>query len=181
MSRSNASPEHGGGSPPAHRHVFSPEEDQALAALVASDSLNTWLEIAARMPGRSARQCRDRWTNYLAPTISLDPWTPEEDDLIMRKVEECGTKWAAIAKEIPGRSDNAIKNRWYTALKRKQLQGIAPRPEPKGPPPKEAPPKKTPPAEDGSDFWEKHLADVPEFKEHENKREDVSQTFLEWF
>jgi hypothetical protein len=154
---------------PVHRRVFSQEEDRALTALVASESCNTWLEIAAGMPGCSARQCRDRWTNYLAPTISLDPWTPEEDELIMRRVEECGTKWAAIAKELPRRSDNAIKNRWYTALKRKSQSGRG------------LPSKKKAPGDDGMDFWDKQLADLPGGTEHEEKQEHISRIFLEWF
>jgi hypothetical protein len=69
------------------------------------------------MPGRTARQCRDRWTNYLAPAISFEPWRPEEDSLIVHKVNEIGTKWATIAKFTHGRTGNALKNRWYSGLK----------------------------------------------------------------
>jgi hypothetical protein len=118
-------PRMGGNVAGPRRRVFQPDEYRLLAALVAAETCTTWLEIVSRMPGRTARQCRDRWTNYLAPTISLNPWTAEEDALIAENVEEVGTKWATISKLFPGRSDNAIKNRWYTQLKRRAAAGAA--------------------------------------------------------
>jgi hypothetical protein len=107
------------GSPLANsrRRIFNPDEDHILSGLVESRAYNNWSEIAQHMPGRTARQCRDRWTNYLAPAISFDPWRPEEDDLIIQKVNEIGTKWATIAKFANGRTGNALKNRWYSGLK----------------------------------------------------------------
>jgi hypothetical protein len=101
----------------ARRRVFTRDEDDSLGQLVNSGTLNNWAEIARQMPGRTSRQCRDRWTNYLAPNITFQPWRPEEDDLITRMVNEIGTKWAAIARLTVGRSGNAVKNRWYSCLK----------------------------------------------------------------
>jgi hypothetical protein len=101
----------------SRRQPFTPEEDEFLLSLVESGCYASWSEIAKQIPGRSARQCRDRWTNYLAPAISFAPWRPEEDELIIQKVNEIGTKWSTIAKFAVGRTGNALKNRWYSGLK----------------------------------------------------------------
>ncbi|KAK8853873.1 hypothetical protein M9Y10_016416 [Tritrichomonas musculus] len=105
------------------RRVFTTEEDQLIADLVSSQKFKNWHEIAQKLHGRTARQCRDRWTNYLSPSNSFAPWTQEEDELIVQKVNEIGTKWSTIAKYIKGRSDNTIKNRWYSGLKKNCVMG----------------------------------------------------------
>lgn len=105
------------------RRVFTTEEDQLIADLVSSQQFTNWHEVAQKLHGRTARQCRDRWTNYLSPSNSFAPWTHEEDELIVEKVNEIGTKWSIIAKFIKGRSDNTIKNRWYSGLKKNCVIG----------------------------------------------------------
>ncbi|MDR2628737.1 MAG: SANT/Myb domain-containing protein, partial [Puniceicoccales bacterium] len=60
------------------KHLFTPDEDAQLRALVAEYGTDDWSQIALDMPGRTGRQCRDRWVNYLNPDISLLSWTKAE-------------------------------------------------------------------------------------------------------
>jgi hypothetical protein len=94
------------------RHAFSSEEDSHLRNLVSRFGDDAWDKIAARMPTRDRRQCRERWINYLSPTVTNGPWTNEEEDLLKNKVESLGRSWKAILPFFPGRTDINIKNHW---------------------------------------------------------------------
>jgi hypothetical protein len=85
--------------------------------LMGPDSEVDWEAVATKMEGRSARQCRERWVNYLAPTIRSEPWTEEENRLLVDKINELGHCWATIGQFFNGRSENDVKNRWYSHLK----------------------------------------------------------------
>jgi hypothetical protein len=105
---------------PKHkRRLFTAEEDTLLCLAVHDRRLTTWIEIAARIPGRTARQCRDRWANYLCPQNKNAAWTSDEDDLLLAKFSELGAHWSAIAKFFDGRSENNVKNRWYTHVRQR--------------------------------------------------------------
>ena len=98
---------------------FSHEEDLKIIEHVKKYGPQKWSLLTKEMPERSAKQCRERYINNLNPCITKHPWTEYEDALIANLVEKYGTKWALIARMIPGRSDNSIKNRWNSCLSRK--------------------------------------------------------------
>lgn len=105
------------------RRLFSVEDDKVLTSIVVNNNgITNWQDVAKLMPGKTARQCKDRWFNYLSPENKFSPWTKEEDETIINMVNSIGTKWVSIARALPGRSDNSIKNRWYSGLKKACVQ-----------------------------------------------------------
>ena len=94
------------------RVPFSQEEDKKLKELANKYGKNNWSTISTFMNGRTPKQCRDRYCNYLTPGNFTGQWSNEEDELIIKLYREYGPKWSIIKKSFPCRSSNSIKNRW---------------------------------------------------------------------
>jgi len=70
-----------------------------------------WSKISNEVPGRSGKQCRDRWINYLDPNLIESAWTKEEDTRLFHLASSHANQWAFISRALPGRSKNQIKAR----------------------------------------------------------------------
>ena len=104
----------------AKRGPWSQHEDRSLLELVQSQGAHNWVRISQFIRTRSPKQCRERYHQNLKPSLCHDPISPEEGEIIERLVSEMGKRWAEIARRLPGRSDNAVKNWWNGGMNRRR-------------------------------------------------------------
>nr|QSD99719.1 MYB family transcription factor [Melilotus albus] len=96
------------------------EEDKLLIEYVRMHGEGRWNSVA-RLTGlkRNGKSCRLRWVNYLRPDLKRGQITPQEESIILELHARWGNRWSTIARSLPGRTDNEIKNYWRTHFKKK--------------------------------------------------------------
>jgi hypothetical protein len=97
---------------------WSSDEDHILLGLVQEHGAHRWNELAESIPGRTGKQCRERWLSKLSPEFTSTSWSPEEDRVLIHCQETYGNQWAKFRGQLPSRSLVQIKNRWVSLTRR---------------------------------------------------------------
>ncbi|GMH11435.1 hypothetical protein Nepgr_013276 [Nepenthes gracilis] len=113
----------GGG--PLKKGPWTSAEDALLVDYVSKHGEGNWNAVQKHSGlSRCGKSCRLRWANHLRPDLKKGSFTPEEERTIIELHAKMGNKWARMAAELPGRTDNEIKNYWNTRIKRLQRAGL---------------------------------------------------------
>ena len=97
---------------------WSEEEHRLLLEWVRVHGPNKWTECSRRIGGRCGKQCRERWMNTLDPKVKRGNWQQAEQTVIFEQMKVNWSSWALISKNLPGRTENSIKNYFYSSVRR---------------------------------------------------------------
>lgn len=93
-------------------------EDELLIKWVSLNGPTAWHKCSETVGTRTSKQCRDRWVHSKDPKILKIKWTDIEDYVIFKIYNKMGSKWTYISKLLPGRSENNVKNRFYSIIRK---------------------------------------------------------------
>ncbi|KAJ0557466.1 putative transcription factor MYB-HB-like family [Helianthus annuus] len=110
---------------------WSPEEDEKLKDYIQIYGTGgNWITLPQKAGlRRCGKSCRLRWLNYLRPNIKHGEFSDDEDKIICTLFASIGSRWSIMAAQLPGRTDNDIKNYWNTKLKKKMMPSLISMPE----------------------------------------------------
>jgi hypothetical protein len=103
---------------------WSLHEDRLLKEWIEKNGPTKWEQCGRFIHGRSGKQCREHWSNCLNPSLIKGDWTAEEDFLIMHFYEKCNGSWKKIIHLFNGRTENSIKNRFFSELRKIAAKGL---------------------------------------------------------
>ncbi|CAL0324281.1 unnamed protein product [Lupinus luteus] len=104
---------------------WTPDEDAILIDYVNTYGEGNWNSVPKNSGlSRCGKSCRLRWANHLRPNLKKGAFSPEEERIIVDLHAKLGNKWARMASQLPGRTDNEIKNFWNTRIKRRERAGL---------------------------------------------------------
>lgn len=111
---------------PTSYQKWTKEEDELLKTLVKQHAQD-WKAICLSFPDKSQTSVKKRWDLRHNPATKKSKWTSEEDQTILRlRARLGGGYWKTIAKYLPGRPADAIKNRYYCSLRKKKRPESSP-------------------------------------------------------
>ena len=108
----------------AKKGNWTEEEDRILMDWIKNHGAVKWTECSKNIKGRCGKQCRERWVNILNPGVKKGNWTDQEQTLIFDNLKKYFTSWSLMAKELEGRTENSIKNYFYSSIRRLKSNNI---------------------------------------------------------
>ena len=77
--------------------------------------LNQWSRISSLLIRKSAKQCKQRWYEWLDPQIKKTEWTREEDEKLLHLAKIFPCQWRTISP-IVNRTPNQCVERYERLL-----------------------------------------------------------------